>query len=176
MPLLDQVQIASPCDAPWEGMTGNELARRCARCDREVFNISAMSRQDAEAFLRERVAPDRERICGLFFRRSDGTIITADCPVGLAAIRRRARIVAARIAAALGLTVLTGVALESSAVPRVRSTNPFPQLIDSVWMMTAKIGLTKPRPPVPKEFWMGRILTPKPIESVGPANPASPPR
>jgi len=96
--LLDQVQIASPCSARWEDMQGDDVSRFCGQCELRVYNLSAMTRSDAEAFLVERAGSGR--MCGRLYRRSDGTILTKDCPVGLAAIRARARRTAVRIAAA----------------------------------------------------------------------------
>ena len=46
-----------------------------------------MTRADAEALLAERV----DGVCVRFYRRFDGTILTADCPVGVKArVRLRA--------------------------------------------------------------------------------------
>lgn len=97
--LLDQVEIASPCSARWEDMAGDDRSRHCAECNLDVYNLSAMSRDAAESFLSERLGAGR--VCVQLYRRSDGTILTQDCPVGLAAIRARARRTAVRVAAAI---------------------------------------------------------------------------
>ena len=86
--LLDRVGVASPCHARWEEMTGDERVRHCAACNLRVHNISAMSRDDAEALLQ---AGAGDRLCVRLFRRADGTILTKDCPVGLARVRAGAR-------------------------------------------------------------------------------------
>lgn len=101
--LLDRVQIASPCPAKWEDMAGDDMTRHCSQCDLDVHNLSAMTREQAEAFLRSHL--DGGRVCGRVYRRSDGTILTRDCPVGLAAIRARARRTFGRVAAALAALV-----------------------------------------------------------------------
>jgi hypothetical protein len=75
--------------------------RHCRQCDLDVHNFSMMSRAEVERLL----ATKRGRLCGAFFRRADGTIITRDCPVGLKALRARAAWMVARIAAAVGLIV-----------------------------------------------------------------------
>ncbi len=90
LPLLDQIRIASPCDVPWDAMKGDDRRRYCDRCELHVHNISAMTRAEAEAFLQSALSAGG-RVCGTFYRRADGTILTQDCPVGLAALRRRAR-------------------------------------------------------------------------------------
>jgi hypothetical protein len=84
---LDNLQVASPCSAAWESMTGTECVRFCASCGLNVYNLSAMNRDEAEALIIQK----EERLCVRFFRRDDGTIITRDCPIGLRALRWRIR-------------------------------------------------------------------------------------
>jgi hypothetical protein len=43
LPVLDSVQLASPCNEPWEGMVGDERVRHCARCDKNVYAPTARS-------------------------------------------------------------------------------------------------------------------------------------
>lgn len=85
--LLDQVTIASPCPARWEEMTGDEKSRFCSQCQKNVYNFSAMTTNEAESLIKEKEG----NLCGRFFRRTDGRILTQDCPVGLEKIRARAR-------------------------------------------------------------------------------------
>jgi hypothetical protein len=47
--MLDQIKIASPCSATWEQMVGNDRVRFCAECKKKVFNLSAMTRRDADS-------------------------------------------------------------------------------------------------------------------------------
>lgn len=77
--LLDGVRVASPCTAGWENMTGDERVRFCGDCKKNVYDLSQMTRAEAEDFVREHEA---EGACIRLHRRKDGTIITADCPVG----------------------------------------------------------------------------------------------
>lgn len=84
LPLLDNIRIASPCDADWDDMIGNERKRFCAECSKDVFNLSAMTGAEAEALLTE-----KNNLCVRLFRRTDGTVLTADCPVGVSRRRRR---------------------------------------------------------------------------------------
>ena len=82
---LDQIQIASPCTADWDQMSGDERVRHCGQCDLNVYNLSDMANADAEALIRTHEG----RLCVRLYRREDGTVITADCPVGLRAAARR---------------------------------------------------------------------------------------
>ncbi|MEP7127112.1 MAG: hypothetical protein ABJE95_39630 [Byssovorax sp.] len=91
LPLLESIQIASPCTAKWDEMVGDERARFCGHCQKDVFNLSAMPRDEAEAFMRERTSD----VCVRLYRRFDGTVLTSDCPVGVKRKRRRKAVVAA---------------------------------------------------------------------------------
>ncbi|MBV9945792.1 MAG: hypothetical protein JOZ69_02985 [Myxococcales bacterium] len=86
LPLLDDVRIAAPCKADWDEMTGDDRVRHCAQCEKDVYDLSAMTRADAEAFLLER---EGGAVCLRLYRRRDGTVLTADCPVGVRTRRRR---------------------------------------------------------------------------------------
>ena len=66
-------------------MDGNDRVRFCGHCQMNVYNLSALSRVEAETL----IASSEGRICARLFRRADGTVITRDCPVGLRALRRR---------------------------------------------------------------------------------------
>lgn len=114
LPLLDRVRIASPCSVKWEDMTGDATTRHCAQCNLSVFNLSNMSREEAETLLQSKVDNPSMRLCAGFFRRADGTILMKDCPVGLRAARMRAAKVTGRIAAALGFMVFGTVAAAST--------------------------------------------------------------
>ena len=83
---IDQLRIASPCPANWEQMTGDARVRFCDLCNLHVYNIAELTRFEAQTL----VASTEGRICARLYRRTDGTVITKDCPVGLGALRRRA--------------------------------------------------------------------------------------
>jgi len=97
LPILDNIRIASPCRADWNAMTGDDHARHCNQCDKQVFNLSEMTRPEAEALIVEK----NGQLCARYYKRHDGTIITSDCRVGIVAGRKR-KIVAAASLALLG--------------------------------------------------------------------------
>jgi hypothetical protein len=78
-------------------MIGDERVRFCAQCELHVFNLSAMSRAEAEHL----IAGAESRLCVRFYRRRDGSIITQDCPIGLRALKLRALRIRKAVAAAL---------------------------------------------------------------------------
>src|SRR6476660_5243948 len=82
---LNYVRIASPCAANWNEMRGSERKRYCAMCKLNVYNLSDMTQSEAENFL----INAEGRVCLRAFRRADGTVITKDCPVGWARIKRK---------------------------------------------------------------------------------------
>src|SRR5437867_538664 len=51
--VLDQIRIASPCSASWDAMEGGDRVRFCAHCQKNVYNLSDMSRREAEKLGRE---------------------------------------------------------------------------------------------------------------------------
>jgi hypothetical protein len=143
--LLERVQIASPCTARWEDMRGDDKTRFCGQCRLNVHNLSAMTRPEAESL----VAGAGGRLCVRLYKRSDGTVITRDCPVGLAAARRRLARIGARLAAGLGLLLtggyFVGAATRANAHARLKALEPFATL--RAWMSPSP-------PPVP----MGRMV------------------
>ena len=122
---LDNIRVASPCPADWEGMYGDERKRFCGECKLNVYNLSGMTRQEAENL----IANWEGRLCVRFYRRADGSVLTADCPVGWAAVERRlSRAATAVFSMFAGL--FSGVAgatfLEIKPAPSVILVDPVP--------------------------------------------------
>lgn len=82
---LDNIKIASPCSANWDEMFGNDQKRFCGECNLNVYNLSGMSKLEAENLL----MGTQGRLCVKYYKRSDGTILTTDCPVGWEMVKRR---------------------------------------------------------------------------------------
>jgi hypothetical protein len=82
--LFNGLQIASPCNASWEEMKGDDLVRFCSQCQHDVYNVSGMTSREAADFVREAQARLRVR----FYRRRDGTLLRDNCPVGWRSARR----------------------------------------------------------------------------------------
>jgi len=87
-------------------MTGDARSRSCSQCRLRVYNLSAMTTMEAEQLIEEKEG----RLCVRFYRRADRTVITADCPVGLHALRIRAvKLAAGAAALAAGLFAYLGL-------------------------------------------------------------------
>src|ERR1051326_6003896 len=107
---LDGVRVAAPCPADWSKMVGDERVRYCGECNLHVYNLSGMTRREAETL----ITNAEGRLCVRFYRRADGTVLTRNCPVGLRALKRRGtRIASATLTAVLGF--FAGVGLNFGA-------------------------------------------------------------
>jgi len=80
---LEKIKIAAPCQAEWKWMYGDNRVRFCGQCSQNVYNLSAMSREEAEDLIRR----TEGRLCVRFYKRKDGTILTRNCSVGVQAIK-----------------------------------------------------------------------------------------
>src|SRR5580765_2302016 len=116
---LKHVRVASPCKAEWDEMIGTDRMRFCGQCSLNVYNLSAMTRDEAESL----IAANECRLCVRFYRRRDGSIITQDCPVGLRAIRQRTRRIAKAVGAYL-VAFLASLGLHSLLPAASRSRPP----------------------------------------------------
>ena len=115
---LKHVRVASPCKSDWDQMIGTERVRFCGQCSLNVYNLSAMTRDEAESL----IAANEGRLCVRFYRRGDGSIITQDCPVGLRAVRQRISYVTKAVASG-ALAILASLGMHSllAAISPVRS-------------------------------------------------------
>jgi hypothetical protein len=142
--ILDTLKIAAPCSASWADMKGDERVRFCPHCQLHVYNISSMVPEEAEALIQK----TEGRLCVRFFKRADGTVLTRNCPVGLARANAAKRL-ASRLAACLGLvfTVSAGTCMGAVAVRRepVQQQKPTSsQPVDAADENTAAPSVPKP--------------------------------
>jgi hypothetical protein len=145
---LDAIDVAEPCTQSWEAMTGDDRSRFCGSCRLHVYDLSAMTRSEAEELVRSRKGAG-ERLCVRFFRRADGTVMTDDC----GPIRRRARRVRAAVVAALLL--LFPATASAFLLPAARASSP-------------RVPAHAPKPPAPP------APAETPAADVAPAPPPAP--
>jgi hypothetical protein len=119
---LDRLRVAAPCPKSWEDMVGDSRVRFCDHCHLNVYNLAELTQKETQRL----ILSSEGRLCGRLYRRSDGTLLTKDCPVGLQAVRKRiSRRAAAVFATLLGLssTVFAQHSKEKdSCQPQVRIT------------------------------------------------------
>jgi hypothetical protein len=75
---LDQITVPAPCPVSWDAMRADDQVRFCGHCRQHVYNLSEMTAAEAVQLIEAK----QGRLCVQLFRRRDGTLITADCPVG----------------------------------------------------------------------------------------------
>jgi hypothetical protein len=117
LPVLPNIRVATPCSADWNAMTGDERVRACGACNKHVYNLSDMTRDEAEALILEKEG----RLCVRYFQRKDGTSLLKDCTVGIAQKRKR-RLFAAGAAAMLaggGFAAYERTRPEPTAAPQI---------------------------------------------------------
>lgn len=104
-------------------MQGDDRVRHCAQCNLDVYNFAAMSDLEVERL----IANHEGRLCARMFRRSDGTVLTQNCPVGFRAqVRKVSRIAGAALSAAIS------VAFASAQEPLTHHLSPQAQQAKSV--------------------------------------------
>jgi hypothetical protein len=138
-------------------MSGNNRVRFCDQCSLHVYNLSAMTRRDAERL----VMNTEGRLCVRFYRRADGTILTQNCPQGLRALKQHvSRVLSATLTAALsfcasvGLYSWVGVGVE-----------PIPAMMKTMPQEEQREPVAPPlQPIVPVEEVMGTFAARKPGE------------
>jgi hypothetical protein len=109
LPLLSNVSIASPCNADWSQMAGDERVRFCGSCQKNVYNISAMTAEEADRL----IAQKEGELCVRYYKRADGTILTADCAVGVR--KKRVRRAVAGLAFGTGLMAAGSIYMRETA-------------------------------------------------------------
>lgn len=114
---LDNIHIASPCPANWDEMYGDDRKRFCGDCKLNIYNLSGMTRDEAETLIMNAEG----RLCVRIYRRADGSVITADCPVGWEKIKQRTRVYATAVASLL-MALFTGVLFLSLFSAKDRGT------------------------------------------------------
>lgn len=105
---LNNIKVASPCSQDWDAMIGTERKRYCGECKLNVYNLSGMTRTEAENL----ILNSEGRLCVRFYRRTDGSVLTEDCPVGWRAIKMRMTKTATAFASLL-FGLLGGLGLNS---------------------------------------------------------------
>jgi hypothetical protein len=161
LPMLEDVSIAAPCRASWEQMVGDEHVRFCDQCEKNVYNLSSLPREEAEALL---VAKDG-KMCVRLYKREDGTVLTNDCPVGVKK-RRRRRAALAAVGGSL-MAAAAAIGLES----RATMGEPMPATMGTAVMMQGDIAppttvATTPTGDPPGQWVAGGISAPVPKPTV----------
>ena len=127
--LPGSLTIASPCPEDWNRMEGDEKRRYCGRCQLHVYNLSAMTSEEAAELVDERSG----RLCVRFVRSHDGKVMTTDCPHPSVARRRKIFGIVSLMALALYMGVGLGQSSEPTFESRLRQFRPLRPIIDRIF-------------------------------------------
>ncbi len=160
---LNNIRIASPCPADWNRMVGDNRQRHCGECKLNVYNLSGMTRSEAENL----ISNSEGRICMRIYRRADGTILTKDCPVGWQAVKQKISKTAAAFVSVI-FAILSGIGItsyfnnldNSRTMGTIIFENPNPPIYDDF----SQPGEIKPRTEKIKPM-MGNIAVDTPNEN-----------
>jgi hypothetical protein len=108
--IIASFKIPTPCPMDWDLMRGDDRVRFCARCGKDVYNLTTMSLEEAASFLS--VVRERgERRCVRLYQRPDGTLTTSACQPALRGGARPWQFTIRAIMAVIaGLAALLGLA------------------------------------------------------------------
>jgi hypothetical protein len=160
-----KIKIASPCPTRWQDMGGDDRVRFCDHCRKNVYNFSAMSATEA----RELLAAKSGELCARIYQRADGTVLTEDCPVGVARFWRQVKTVVGGCVVATLFVFGGAVAFGRDRTNREGPVVAFTH--KAVWQVKEWLGLNPsvvmlgvvgPRPPVTNQPFMGKIAAPQP--------------
>jgi hypothetical protein len=157
---LDAVRVVSPCTVSWDGMVGDERVRHCGQCRKNVYNVEAMTREEAITLIESAEG----RVCMRLAYRADGTVVTGNCRARLRAARDRGTLaflamlfvmfVAELWTQAFGLRMLSAWFDREEAIPSVR--------VDDV----QKGPLVKIRRPAPSKDVERRAMGDVPLQGL----------
>jgi hypothetical protein len=149
--VLENLRIASPCTADWDEMLGDERVRFCGQCERNVYNLSEMSRAEAEAL----VGRAEGRMCVRLYQRADGTVLTSDCPVGARRQRLRHRVWASLSGAVASAALFLGLAGARANADLEIKNGKRPHV---------RVMMGAPPPAPPPQIKMGDVAAPEPLQ------------
>lgn len=101
--VLDRVTVNFRCPMKWEEMAGNEGEKFCNQCRKSVTDLSQMTSEEAEGFIREQ--GPLGQACVRFFRDKEGKMVTKGCGAPAVVGMKVARTMAAGAAAAGSLAM-----------------------------------------------------------------------
>jgi Carboxypeptidase regulatory-like domain len=102
--------ISHPCQERWAEMEGNLQQRHCQSCNKQVYNLAAMSCREIEHLVQAKGS----ELCARITRRGDGSLITLD-PISRPSV-------AAQIAVSVSLVLGSAMAMGQSDGDRPNGT------------------------------------------------------
>jgi hypothetical protein len=104
-------------------MVGDDRVRYCKACEKSVYNLSALTRRQAEVL----VAEHGGKLCARIYQRPDGSILTQNCPEGIRGLTAK---ITRRAGAVLSAMLSVGtLAAQSQATPASQIPEPGKSLV-----------------------------------------------
>jgi hypothetical protein len=125
-------------------MHGNERVRFCGECRLNVYNLSEMTREQAE----ELVQKNEGRLCVRFYRRPDGMVLTQPCSVAVRALK-----VGQRWFHAAVITLMAAVSWCHAYFYMKSAGDDRNNYFVRVPLLDELMGLQRPPPPPPIFRW-----------------------
>jgi hypothetical protein len=154
---LPKIKIASPCSARWEEMAGDDQCRFCASCQKHVYNFSQLTTEQIQELVRSREG----NVCARIYQRTDGTVLTADCPVGAERAWRRMKVLVCSATAGIALCFGSFFAFGANATKSRTRSLMEEKWDEAVWNIKDFLKLNPP-PVVTGKMLLGEVCIPSP--------------
>ena len=148
---LSNLKVASPCSQDWNAMVGDDRKRYCGECKLNVYNLSGMTRTEAENL----ILSAEGRLCVRFYKRADGSVLTEDCPVGWARVKQRTRAYVTALASLI-FTFFGALGLVAAFKKSQQ------QVVGAIPVSTSTPKRTPQATPERTPFVMGNVAVPTP--------------
>lgn len=163
MSTLPPIRIASPCNARWSDMTGDERTRVCSHCSKHVYNISEMQPMEVAEMIRAKEG----KFCARIYQRRDGTVLTANCPVGKERFVRKIKITLCSVFGA-ALFFIAARLIQATNADRSRTVTQVERAWDELaWKVKGLFGIQRPA------VLLGDVCIPPPPSSTSTNTPNS---
>lgn len=110
--LLDLIDVPEPCPQSWEAMKGDDKSRFCGSCEKDIYNLSEMTRREAKKLILQ----SKESVCVRLEKDTHGKVKTLKKQ--LHQITRQVPIAAGVLSASLALAASADAQRKPPPIPR----------------------------------------------------------
>lgn len=110
--LLDLIDVPEPCPQSWESMQGDDKSRFCGSCEKDIYNLSEMTRREAKKLILQ----SKESVCVRLEKDTHGKVKTLKRQ--LHQITRQIPIAAGVLSASLAFAASADAQRKPPPIPR----------------------------------------------------------
>lgn len=110
--LFDLIDVPEPCPQSWETMQGDDKSRFCGSCEKDIYNLSEMTRSEAKKLILQ----SKESVCVRLEKDTHGKVKTLKKQ--LHQITRQVPIAAGVLSASLALAASADAQRKPPPIPR----------------------------------------------------------